>query len=89
MMITSTGIISVVIQLFVVDWIVESFGEAAVLTIFLGLAAIGFLLSIIAPSYIMFFGVTMIIFLSTSILRPVLTTLISKLAGKSKDLRWV
>jgi DHA1 family multidrug resistance protein-like MFS transporter len=83
-LVTSTGLISVVIQLFVVDWVVRRFGEAVVLNIFLGLAALGFLLSIFAPSYIMFFGVTMIIFLSTSILRPVLTTLISKLAGNEQ-----
>ena len=83
-MVTSTGIISVIIQLFAVDWVVRRFGEAGVLTIFLGVAVLGFLLSIIAPSYIMFFGVTMIIFLATSILRPVLTTLISKLAGQEQ-----
>ncbi|MFJ7934740.1 MFS transporter [Sporosarcina sp. NPDC096371] len=83
-MVTSTGIISVIIQLFAVDRVVRRFGEAAVLNIFLGVAAVGFLLSILAPSYIMFFGVTMIIFLSTSILRPVLTTLISKLAGNEQ-----
>ncbi|KAA0965053.1 MFS transporter [Sporosarcina sp. ANT_H38] len=83
-LVTSTGIISVIIQLFAVDWIVRKFGEAAVLNIFLALAALGFLLSIFVPSYIMFFGVTMIIFLSTSILRPVLTTLISKLAGNEQ-----
>lgn len=83
-LVTSTGIISVIIQLFAVDWIVRKFGEAAVLNIFLALAALGFLLSIFVPSYSMFFGVTMIIFLSTSILRPVLTTLISKLAGNEQ-----
>lgn len=83
-MVTSTGIISVIIQLFAVDRVVRRFGEVAVLSIFLGVAAVGFLLSIIAPSYIMFFGVTMIIFLATSILRPVLTTLISKLAGNEQ-----
>ena len=83
-MVTSTGIISVIIQLFAVDWVVRRFGEVAVLSIFLGVAAVGFLLSILAPSYIMFFGVTMIIFLATSILRPVLTTLISKLAGNEQ-----
>ncbi len=83
-MVTSTGIISVIIQLFAVDWIVRRFGEVAVLRIFLGIAAIGFLLSVFAPSYSMFFGITMIIFLSTSILRPVLTTLISKLAGNEQ-----
>ncbi|MFC5590511.1 MFS transporter [Sporosarcina soli] len=83
-MVTSTGIISVIIQLFAVDRVVRRFGEKAVLSIFLGVAALGFLLSIIAPSYILFFGVTMIIFLATSILRPVLTTLISKLAGEEQ-----
>ncbi|WP_186669835.1 MFS transporter [Sporosarcina sp. BP05] len=83
-LVTSTGIISVIIQLFAVEWIVRKFGEVVVLNIFLVLAALGFLLSIFVPSYIMFFGVTMIIFLSTSILRPVLTTLISKLAGNEQ-----
>ncbi|MFS0689196.1 MFS transporter [Sporosarcina sp. 179-K 8C2 HS] len=83
-MVTSTGIVSVVIQLFAVDWIVRRFGERKVLNIFLGVTAAGFLLCIFAPSYIMFFGVTMIIFLATSILRPVLTTLISKLAGNEQ-----
>ncbi|MBS4210065.1 MFS transporter [Bacillus sp. FJAT-50079] len=83
-MITATGIISVVVQLFAVDRIVRRFGEASVLTIFLGVAAAGFVLSLLANSYMMFFGVTMIIFLATSILRPVLTTLISKLAGNEQ-----
>ena len=83
-LVTSTGIVAVIIQLFAVDKVVRKYGEAVVLNIFLGLTAFGFLLSIFVPSYIMFFGVTMIIFLSTSILRPVLTTLISKLAGSEQ-----
>ena len=84
-LVTSTGLISVIIQLFAVDWVVRRFGEAGCFDyISLALQQLGFLLCIIAPSYVMFFGVTMIIFLSTSILRPVLTTLISKLAGKEQ-----
>ncbi|QUG43290.1 MFS transporter [Psychrobacillus sp. INOP01] len=83
-MITATGIVSVIIQLFVVDKVVRRFGEANVLRIFLGVAAFGFLLSILISSYAFFFVITMIIFLSTSILRPVLTTLISKLAGNEQ-----
>ncbi|MER2170400.1 MAG: MFS transporter, partial [Psychrobacillus psychrodurans] len=70
-MITGTGIVSVIIQLFVVDKVVRRFGEANVLRIFLGVAAFGFLLSILVSSYAFFFVITMIIFLSTSILRPV------------------
>lgn len=83
-MITATGIVSVIIQLFVVDKVVRRFGEVNVLRIFLGVAAFGFLLSTLISSYAFFFVITMIIFLSTSILRPVLTTLISKLAGKEQ-----
>lgn len=84
MMITSTGIVSVVVQLFVVDRIVRRFGEGAVLNIFLGVAVVGFLLSLLASSYVLFFGVTLLIFLATSILRPVLNTLISKMAGNEQ-----
>lgn len=83
-MITSTGIVSVVIQLFVVDRLVIRFGESKVLVAFIGVAAGGFLLSLLASTYVLFFVVTLIIFLATSILRPVLNTLISKMAGNEQ-----
>ncbi|MHC0038371.1 MFS transporter [Pseudoneobacillus sp. C159] len=83
-MITATGIVSVIVQLFVVDRIVARYGEKAVLNVFIGVAAIGFLLSIFATSYAFFFVISLIIFLATSILRPVLTTLISKMAGNEQ-----
>ncbi|NMH73193.1 MFS transporter [Bacillus sp. RO2] len=83
-MITATGIISVIVQLFVVDRIVRAIGEGDVLNIFLCVAAIGFFVSLFASSYGVFFGVTLIIFLATSILRPVINTLISKLAGNEQ-----
>lgn len=79
-MITATGIVSVIVQLFVVDRIVRRYGEVAILVTFLGVAAFGFLLSLFAGSYVMFFAVSLVIFLATSILRPVLNTLISKMA---------
>lgn len=80
-MITATGIVSVIVQLFIVDRIVRRFGEVAILIVFLGVAAFGFVLSLFAGSYAMFFGVSLVIFLATSILRPVLNTLISKMAN--------
>ena len=83
-MITATGLVSVVMQLFFVDYFVRIFGELKVIKIFLIVASLGFFLSIIAGSYRMFFAISLIIFLSTSILRPVLTTLISKLANKEQ-----
>ncbi|MED3550601.1 MFS transporter [Cytobacillus praedii] len=83
-MVTSTGIISVIVQLFIVDRIVSRFGEGTVLTMFIGVAAFGFLLSLFASSYVLFFAITLLIFLATSILRPVLNTLISKLAGNEQ-----
>jgi DHA1 family multidrug resistance protein-like MFS transporter len=84
LMITSTGIVSVIVQLFIVDRIVARYGEGSVLMIFIGVTAAGFLLSLFASSYALFFGITLLIFLATSILRPVLNTLISKLAGNEQ-----
>ncbi len=83
-MITSTGLVSVLMQLFVVDRVVRLMGELNVIKLFLVVTTVGFLLSIISKSYGMFFAISLIIFLATSILRPVLTTLISKLAGKEQ-----
>ena len=83
-MITSTGLVSVVMQLFVVDRIVRLIGELNVVKVFLIITSFGFFLSIIAKTYEMFFAISLIIFLATSILRPVLTTLVSKLAGKEQ-----
>jgi MFS transporter, DHA1 family, multidrug resistance protein len=83
-MITATGIVSVIVQLFVVDRIVNRFGEAAVLNLFIAVAAAGFLFSIYANNYTLFFVISLVIFLSTSILRPVLNTLISKMAGNEQ-----
>lgn len=83
-MVTATGVVSVIVQLFVVDRIVSRYGEGAVLNMFLAVTAIGFLSSFFASSYSLFFGVTLIIFLASSILRPVLNTLVSKLAGNEQ-----
>jgi len=84
LMVTSTGIISVVAQIFIVDGITRRFGEARVLNAFLFVAALGFLLSLFASSYVSFFAITLVIFLATAILRPVLNTMISKLAGNEQ-----
>ena len=84
LMITSTGIVSVIVQLFLVDRMVSRFGEVTVLNIFLGVATAGFILTLFASSYMLFFGITLLIFLATSILRPVLNTLISKMAGNEQ-----
>jgi MFS transporter, DHA1 family, multidrug resistance protein len=83
-MVTGTGIVSVIVQLFVVDRIVNRYGEKTVLNFFIAVAAVGFFLSMFAFSYAIFFGISLIIFLSSSILRPVLNTLISKLAGNEQ-----
>ncbi|MFS0862896.1 MFS transporter [Fredinandcohnia sp. 179-A 10B2 NHS] len=83
-MVTSTGLVSVIVQLFVVDKMVTRYGEGKILNIFLIVAALGFFLSLVASSYAVFFGITLLIFLATSILRPVLNTLISKLAGNEQ-----
>ncbi|WP_042347656.1 tetracycline resistance MFS efflux pump [Bacillus massiliigorillae] len=83
-MVTATGIISVIVQLFVVDRLVRQFGDGLVLTIFIGVATLGFLLCLFVSSYFLFFAITLLIFLATSILRPVLNTIISKQAGNEQ-----
>ena len=83
-MVTATGVVSVIVQLFVVDRIVNRYGERNVLNVFIAVAAAGFLFSLFASNYALFFVISLFIFLSTSILRPVLNTLISKLAGNEQ-----
>ncbi|MEH7250910.1 MFS transporter [Neobacillus niacini] len=83
-MVTATGVVSVIVQLFVVDKIVNRFGERSVLNFFISVAAAGFLISLFASTYTLFFVISLFIFLSSSILRPVLNTLISKLAGNEQ-----
>ena len=83
-MITSTGIVSVVMQLLVVDRLVRRFGEGVILNVFIALTAVCYFLSLFASPYVFFFAITLVVFLATSILRPVLNTLISKLAGNEQ-----
>lgn len=83
-MITSTGIVSVVVQLFIVDRIVTKYGEGKVLNVFIAVAAFGFFVSLFAKNYWLFFGISLLIFCATSILRPVLNTLVSKMAGNEQ-----
>lgn len=83
-MITSTGIVSVVMQLLVVERLVRRFGEGVILNVFIAVTAVCFFLSLFASTYVLFFMITLVVFLSTSILRPVLNTLISKLAGNEQ-----
>ncbi|MFC6037935.1 MFS transporter [Paenisporosarcina macmurdoensis] len=83
-MITSTGIVSVVMQLLVVERLVHRFGEGVILNVFISVTAVCFFLSLFASTYVLFFMITLVVFLSTSILRPVLNTLISKLAGNEQ-----
>ncbi|UJF26582.1 MFS transporter [Planococcus sp. 107-1] len=80
LMITATGTVSVIVQMFIVDRLVRRFGEVPVLIAFLALATVGFMLSMVAGSYATFFGVSLVIFLAMAILRPVLNILISKMA---------
>ena len=84
LMITSTGIVSVIMQLLVVERLVRRFGEGVILNVFITLTAVCFFLSIFASTYVLFFMITLVVFLATSILRPVLNTLISKLAGNEQ-----
>lgn len=83
-MVTSTGIVSVIMQLLVVDRLVRRYGEGVILNVFIGVTAVCYFMSLFASTYVLFFMITLIVFLATSILRPVLNTLVSKLAGNEQ-----
>jgi DHA1 family multidrug resistance protein-like MFS transporter len=83
-MITSTGIVSVVMQLVVVERLVRRYGEGVILNVFIAVVAVCYFLSLFASTYVLFFMITLVVFQATSILRPVLNTLVSKLAGNEQ-----
>jgi DHA1 family multidrug resistance protein-like MFS transporter len=78
--ITFGSIAGAVVQVTVFGWILEQFGEKKVISICLLLAALFILLTLFVNSYWMIIVVTFIVFLSIDILRPAISTQMSKMA---------
>lgn len=78
--ITFGSIAGAVVQVTVFGWILDRFGEKKVISICLLLAAVFILLTLFVNSYWMIIVVTFIVFLSIDILRPAISTQMSKMA---------
>ncbi|AJS57255.1 MFS transporter [Paenibacillus sp. IHBB 10380] len=78
--ITFGSIAGAVVQVTVFGWILDQFGEKKVISICLLLAALFILLTLFVNSYWMIIVVTFIVFLSIDILRPAISTQMSKMA---------
>ncbi|OUM84680.1 MAG: multidrug transporter [Bacillus thermozeamaize] len=79
--ITSAAILGVLIQAVVVNKLVALFGESKVVNGSLAFTAISYLFILFARGFWSVLVVTLLTFLATSILRPAINTLLSKMAG--------
>jgi MFS transporter, DHA1 family, multidrug resistance protein len=84
--ITVAALIGVGIQAVVIHKLIDRFGEKNVVSASLLFAAISFILVLLANSYWVVFGTTLCVFLATSILRPAINTMLSKMAGNEQGM---
>lgn len=78
--ITFGSISGAVVQLTLFGWILNRFGENKVISVCLFMASLTVLLTLFVNSYWMIMVVTFIVFLSIDILRPAISTKMSKMA---------
>jgi DHA1 family multidrug resistance protein-like MFS transporter len=78
--ITFGSIAGAVVQLTIFGWILDHFGEKKVISICLIIAAVFVLLTLFVHKYWLVVVVTFIVFLATDILRPAISTQMSKMA---------
>lgn len=81
---TVGALMGVVIQALLIDWLLRKFGEKPVITISLFLSAGSLALMLLSGSFWYVLIVTTLFISFTSILRPALNTLLSKMAGKEQ-----
>lgn len=78
--ITFGSIAGAVVQLTAFGWIMNRFGERAVISVSLLFAGLFIVLTLFVHTFWMIFAVTFIVFLATDILRPAISTQMSMLA---------
>ncbi|GGH21889.1 MFS transporter [Paenibacillus segetis] len=82
--ITFGSISGAVVQLTIFGWILNRFGEKKVISVCLFLSGLFVLLTLFVNTYWMIMAVTFILFLSIDILRPAISTQMSKMAEKQQ-----
>jgi len=84
LMITLGAIIGVICQAVLIERLLRIFGEKKILLTMFGLSAISMILLLFVSNYFLIFFVTMLFFVATSIVRPAINTLLSKMAGNEQ-----
>lgn len=84
MLLTVSGIVGAVFQLFLFDGLTRKLGEIHLIRISMLIAAVCMIFMIRSNSYIIIFLVTITVFLTFDLIRPALTTYLSKVAGNDQ-----
>lgn len=83
-LLTVSGIVGAVFQLFLFDGLTRKLGEINLIRVSLFIAALFMIFMIRSNSYIVIFAVTITVFLTFDLIRPALTTYLSKVAGNDQ-----
>jgi DHA1 family multidrug resistance protein-like MFS transporter len=78
------GLVGVIVQAFVLDRVLERFGEVRVMNTMLVVAAISMLSILLATGFISVLVISGIFFTAASLLRPAINTTVSKMAGNEQ-----
>jgi multidrug resistance protein len=84
LLLTVSGIVGAVFQLFLFDGLTRKLGEINLIRVSLFIAALFMIFMIQSNSYIVIFAVTITVFLTFDLIRPALTTYLSKVAGNDQ-----
>lgn len=79
-----SAIMGTIAQIFLFGKLVEKFGERKLIQIFLLISVVFLFLSIFVSNYWLILAVTFVMFLAFDLLRPALTTLLSRMAGEDQ-----
>lgn len=80
-LLTVSGIVGAVFQLFLFDDLTRKMGEINLIRVSMLIAALFMIFMIKSNSYAVIFFVTIVVFLTFDLIRPALTTYLSKIAG--------
>lgn len=81
---TVSALLGTIAQVFLFGKLVEKFGERTLIQMFLLISLVCMIFSIFVSGYWVILTVTFIMFLAFDLLRPSLTTLLSRMAGKEQ-----
>lgn len=79
--ITVGALLGTLIQAVVIDRLVQRFGEEKIVNISFVLSAVSLLLMVLPGNFWSILAITLLFFAATSLLRPAINTLLSKMAG--------